>query len=138
MTAYLIDTDRIIDVLHGDRNTGQLLVDLELDGVAISLITYGELYEGVHYGPDREDALIGLQDFLSDKEIVSLSTEIMERFAIIRGQLNRHDRRQIGDMDLLIAATAVHHDLTLVTRNRRHFQLVPGLRLFDEGEVQRR
>jgi predicted nucleic acid-binding protein len=32
-------------------------------------------------------------------------------------------------MDLLIAATAVHHGLTLVTRNLRHFQRIPNLQL---------
>ena len=33
----------------------------------------------------------------------------------------------IGDMDLLIAATAIRHDLTLLTNNRRHFERIPSL-----------
>jgi predicted nucleic acid-binding protein len=33
-------------------------------------------------------------------------------------------------MDLLIAATALDHDLTLVTRNRRHFERIPDLTLY--------
>jgi tRNA(fMet)-specific endonuclease VapC len=32
-------------------------------------------------------------------------------------------------MDLLIAATALEHDLTLVTRNQRHFARIPGLQI---------
>jgi len=36
----------------------------------------------------------------------------------------------IGDFDILIAATALHHDLTLVTRNRRHFERIPNLALY--------
>jgi len=60
----------------------------------------------------------------------------MERFAIIRGQLSRHGRRQIGDMDLLIAATAIHHELTLLTRNLRHFDMVPCLRIFREEQAE--
>ncbi|MDQ2810105.1 MAG: type II toxin-antitoxin system VapC family toxin [Chloroflexota bacterium] len=35
----------------------------------------------------------------------------------------------IGDADTLIAATALHHDLTLVTGNRRHFSRIPNLTL---------
>lgn len=35
------------------------------------------------------------------------------------------------DPDLLIAATALHHDLTLVTRNRKHFERIPGLDLYE-------
>ncbi len=36
----------------------------------------------------------------------------------------------IPDADLFIAATALHHDLTLVTRNLKHFERVPGIRLY--------
>jgi predicted nucleic acid-binding protein len=35
----------------------------------------------------------------------------------------------IGDIDLFIAATCLHHDLTLLTTNRIHFQRIPGLRI---------
>jgi hypothetical protein len=35
----------------------------------------------------------------------------------------------IGDVDLLIAATPHHHDLTVLARNRRHFQRIPDLRI---------
>ena len=37
--------------------------------------------------------------------------------------------RPIGDMDLLIAATALRHELTLLTNNRRHFNRIPSLAL---------
>jgi predicted nucleic acid-binding protein len=53
----------------------------------------------------------------------------MERFAIVRGSLPRSVRHQIGDMDLLIAATALEHNLTLLTRNLRDFQHIPGLKI---------
>lgn len=35
--------------------------------------------------------------------------------------------RQIGQNDLWIAACALHHQVPLVTRNRRHFGVIPGL-----------
>lgn len=132
MSTYLIDTDWIIDHLRGNVTATQLFTDLAAGGLAISVISYGELYQGVHYARDPERSSRVLRAFLQDKEMLHLTPEIMERFAIIRGQLSRHNYRQIGDMDLLIAATAVHHDLILLTRNRRDFQLVPGLRLFAE------
>ncbi len=38
----------------------------------------------------------------------------------------------IPDFDILIAATAVEHDLTLLTFNQRHSARIPGLRLFQQ------
>jgi predicted nucleic acid-binding protein len=35
----------------------------------------------------------------------------------------------VGDLDLLIGATALHHDLTLLTNNRRHFERIEGIRI---------
>ncbi len=54
----------------------------------------------------------------------------MKRFARIRGQL-RATGQIIGDTDILIAATAIHHGLTLVTRNRRHYDRVPSLSVYE-------
>jgi predicted nucleic acid-binding protein len=59
---------------------------------------------------------------------LALDRDIMTRFARIRGDLRRQGQ-SIGDLDLLIAATAIHHDLTLVTRNVRHYARIPDLKL---------
>jgi tRNA(fMet)-specific endonuclease VapC len=56
----------------------------------------------------------------------------MERFGVLRGDLQRRGQI-IGDPDILIAATALHHDLTLLTRNRNHFMRLPGLKLYQVG-----
>lgn len=60
-----------------------------------------------------------------------MSPEIMKRFAIARGPLSKHLRRQIGSLDMLIAATALVHDMTLVTRNLRDFQHFPDLKIYE-------
>lgn len=53
----------------------------------------------------------------------------MQRFAAIRAELRRTGR-MISDLDIIIAATALQYDLTLLTFNRRHFERVTGLRLY--------
>jgi predicted nucleic acid-binding protein len=53
----------------------------------------------------------------------------MERFAYLRAELRRRGQL-FPDLDLLIAATALQHDLTLLTRNVRHFNRIPDLRLY--------
>ena len=128
--TYLVDTDWIVDALHDLPAAVQTLLELAPQGLAVSLISYGELFEGAYYARDPQTALAGLAAFLQGKDILPLTVPIMERFGIVRGQLSRQLRQQIGDMDLLIAATALEHDLTLLTRNVRDFQHVPDLKLY--------
>ena len=129
MSAYLIDTDWAIQVLHGDSAAAQSLIDHASQGLAVSYITYGELFEGAYYARDPQRARAALRAFLAGKDLLPVTIPIMERFAVLRGQLPRQVRRQVGDMDLLIAATAIEHDLHLFTFNRRDFGLIPGLTL---------
>jgi predicted nucleic acid-binding protein len=53
----------------------------------------------------------------------------MKRFALVRGKLRR-EGQLISDSDILIAATALEHDLILFTYNIRHFNHIPNLKLY--------
>ena len=126
--SYLVDSDYVADWLKGRPDAVRLLTTLRTDGLAISVITYGEIYEGVYYGRDPAAAERGFRQFLRAVTVLPTTRTIMRRFARLRGDL-RALGQLIGDMDLLIAATALAADLTLVTRNRRHFARIPDLRL---------
>jgi|SRR5579884_84158 len=130
VARYLVDTDWIIDALHHRSPSSQTLINLAPQGLAVSLISYGELCEGAHYARDPGAAIAGLHTFLEGKDLLPLTRAIMERFGILRGGLARQIRNQVGDLDLLIAATALTHNLTLLTRNIRDFRHIPDLRLF--------
>ncbi len=126
--TYLVDTDYVADWLKGRPAAVQLLTTLRQDGLAISDITYGEIYEGIYYGRDPKAAEQGFRQFLRRVTVLPTNRTIMRRFARLRGDL-RAQGQLIGDMDLLIAATALAANLILVTRNRRHFKRIPGLSL---------
>lgn len=70
----------------------------------------------------------GQRDFLGDYVILPITDSIAESFAQERAALRRQGQL-IPDMDLLIAATALSRDLTLLTRNVRHFARIPPLRI---------
>lgn len=129
---YLLDTDWIIDALAERRNTPALIKDLSPAGIGISIVTIGEVYEGAYGSALPEEHLASLRQFLEPFPVLPLTDPIMERFAQLRSQLRRQGNL-IPDFDLLIAATAVTHDLTLLTFNQRHFSRIPGVRLF-QGE----
>jgi tRNA(fMet)-specific endonuclease VapC len=128
--TYLVDSDWIADWLSGTKHATQLLSTLGRQGLAISLITYGEIYEGIYFGKDPARARQVFRRLLQGMTVLPLNRRIMQRFAHIRGDLRRQGQL-IPDPDLLIAATALHHDLILVTRNTRHFQRIPALSLYN-------
>jgi tRNA(fMet)-specific endonuclease VapC len=126
--AYLIDTDWVIEHLHGRRLVSQRLRQLEREGLAVSVITLAELWEGVYYSRDAARGQAGLERFLSGIVVLGLGEAVCKRFGRLRGGL-RERGNLIGDLDLLIAASAIEHRLTLLTNNRRHFEKIEGLNI---------
>jgi tRNA(fMet)-specific endonuclease VapC len=89
----------------------------------------GEVFEGAFGDPDPVPRLTRIRGFLNRFDLVDLSDSVMEDFARVRTDLRRQGRL-IPDLDLLIAATARHHDFTLLTRNLRHFDRIPDLSIY--------
>jgi tRNA(fMet)-specific endonuclease VapC len=125
---YLIDTDWAIYYLNARPDIVQRLHVLQDDGLALSLISLAELYEGVFYSRDPEGDERDLQDFLRGVTVLGIDDSTCRIFGRERGRL-RAAGTLIGDFDLLIGATALHHNLTLLTNNRRHFERIDGLRI---------
>ena len=126
---YLIDADWLIDAGIGRPRAIHVLNQLSLDGVAVSVIAVAELYEGAFGSADPEATLAKFRKFLGSYALLPVTDRIVERFARQRAALRRQGQL-IPDMDLLIAATALEENLTLVTRNLRHFDRIPDLRLY--------
>jgi predicted nucleic acid-binding protein len=97
-----------------------------------SPVTYGEIYEGISYGRDPAGSERDFRQFLRAVDVLPLTRPLMRRFARLRCDLRRRGQL-IGDPDVLIAATALHHGLILVTGNRARFRHIPDLRLSPSG-----
>ncbi len=121
-TTFLIDLQREAQRRQPGRACRFLREHPDVP-VRICVLTWGEFAEG--FGPDGEQACA---DALRPYPTLPLSEAIAWRYGqISKGMRARGER--IGDNDLWIAATALHHDLELVTRNGDHFRRVPGLRV---------
>ncbi len=92
------------------------------------MVSLGELYEGVFYSVDPEGSEKDLAEFLRGVEIIELDEQVCRIFGRERGRL-RQSKKMVGDFGLLIAASALRHDLTLLTNNRKHFESIEGLRI---------
>ncbi len=110
-----MDSDVVIDHIRGAS-------PLPNFPLAFSVITRCELFAG----HDRKEYL---RELLAPMHEIPLDASIAER----GGALKR--TAQLQTPDALIAATALEHELALMTRNRRHFDRVPGLTLCEPGEV---
>jgi len=61
--SYLVDSDWVADWLKGRQVAIDLLTALAPDGLAISIITLGEIYEGIYYGQNRQRHERGFRQF---------------------------------------------------------------------------
>jgi len=127
--AYIVDADWAMEAVAGRQHASDTLAQLlTQDNVAISWVTVGELHEGAFGSPDPQTELATYREYLRAFAVLGLSDPIMERFARLRAEFRRQGVR-IPDFDLIVAATALHHDLTVLT-NDAHFRRVPGLKLY--------
>lgn len=124
---YLVDSDWVIDYLQRRRRALRRLDALLPHGVGLSIVSLGEVHEGLLGARNREQAERDLQSFLDEiVGLVPLDPQICRIFAAERRRLRQAGQR-IEDLDIFIGATAIRHNLTLLTNNRRHFERMRGL-----------
>jgi predicted nucleic acid-binding protein len=128
--AYLLDSNLVIPYLADDPGTAPLVERLVPEGIAISIITYMEVYQGTLRSPDPERAEEQFERFLAVVPTLPLSPAIARRCARLREELKGRGRR-VRDraLDLIIAATTLEHELRLVTRNLADYEDIPDLAL---------
>lgn len=126
--SFLIDTDWIIDHFNGIARISRRIEEAHKEGLAVSVISLAEVWDGVFLSEKPLEDEEQLRVFLGSVTILGVSPGTAERFGRLRGIL-RKQGRMIPDFDLLIAATALQHNLTLLSNNRRHFEQVEGLHL---------
>ena len=123
-----MDTDWAIDYLHKAEGTVRRLEDLLAEGIGLSIVSLAELYEGLARSRNADADSEALRLFLEAVEVVPLDDAACRLFGEERARL-REEGNLIGDMDILIAATAISNNLTLLTNNTRHFKRMQRLKL---------
>ena len=110
MPEILVDTDVFVDHLRGARR-----ITIPDGDIAYSVVTRCELFAGSNV--DETALHLLLAPFAE----LTVDRAVAEHAGRIRRETGTHIA------DALIAATALEHGLTLVTRNLRHFERVAGL-----------
>ena len=128
MVPHLFDTSFLIDFQREKRRAGDGPAHLFLKAnrglpMRLPVIALGEFAEGFESLEDRV-----LQATCNAFDVITVDGDTAMEYSRITRHL-RAEGRLIGANDLWIAATALWHDLPLVTGNLKNFSRVPGLKL---------
>lgn len=124
---YLLDTNICIALLRGDRNVANALIEKGERDCYISVITLLELMYGAYNSKNIEKERQCVEELVSHFPIVALDNCSIE-YASNKVRL-RVAGTPVDEFDLLIAANALHYNLTLVTDNVKHFKRIEGLKI---------
>src|SRR5689334_9598722 len=125
MATFLLDTSVIIDTINNRKNRRQLLRDLLKAGNSLACcpVNVAEIYAGVRPAEEQNTAA-----FLNSLDYYPISFSI----ARLGGELKRNFSKKgktLALTDTLIAATALHHQLPLLTDNTKDFPM-PEITLY--------
>lgn len=128
MSDYLLDTNILIHYYRKEKGYRDLIRGLETDGLlCISAVTRIEIVRGMR-DRERESTF----NLLNSMETLDVTSEVADS----TGEIIRSWRVRgftLGDVDAIIAATALQHGLTLVTTNVKHFPM-PELTVLQADE----
>jgi predicted nucleic acid-binding protein len=120
-TRFLLDTNTVIYYTKNDlSNNATEFLDLQISkGVLLSVVSEIEL---LGWNASNEEEATTIESFVLGSDIIQLTRPIVSKTIEIR------KTRKIKLPDAIIAATAIVHDLTLVSRNDSDFKKISDLK----------
>jgi len=123
----LLDTDVVIAFFNGNKTVLQRIY-ADVDRIALSSLVVAELDYGAKASQKAKENLEKLHRFVDIVQVVPFDIECAKIFGTIKSKLRKLGK-PTGEMDALIAATAMAHKGVLVTGNRKHFENIEGLKV---------
>lgn len=128
-SRYMLDTDTCSFAIRGGDKKLRTALQRQADALCVSAITAAELRFGaLKKGSPRISEAVSF--FLGLVDVVPWTEDAADHYASIRVHLETAGQ-PIGNMDMLIAASALAERCILVTHNLAHFGRVPGLPVED-------
>ena len=130
---FLFDTDAISELLRPRPLVTYVewLQQIPREDQFTSAIVIGELYKGAFRSPARDRHIANIQELvLPAVTVLPYDVATARVYGQLRAQLEE-EGQMLADADLQIAATALYHDLELVSGNLRHFGRIAQLCLND-------
>jgi tRNA(fMet)-specific endonuclease VapC len=123
----LLDTNVVVAFLNGNKSVLRK-IRFEINNIALSTLVVAELDYGAKVSQKAKENRERLYRFIDAVLIAPFDIECAKIFGTIKSKL-RSIGRPTGEVDALIAATAMAHNATLVTANKKHFENIEGLKV---------
>lgn len=123
----LLDTNVVIAYLNGSKTVSER-IRAEIDRIALSTLVAAELDYGAKASKNAMKNLENLYRLLDIVLVIPFDLECAKSFGTIKSKL-RSIGKSTGEVDALIAATAIAHKAILATINKKHFEKIEGLKV---------
>lgn len=127
--GYLLDTNICIFFLKGRFNLNAKITEVGLQNCSISEITVAELKYGAEKSQRPTDNSVVVEKFITKFSIIPIYPSL-DIYAKEKARL-KQSGTIIDDFDLLIGATAISNDMTLVTNNISHLGRLNNVKIED-------
>jgi tRNA(fMet)-specific endonuclease VapC len=121
----VVDINVVIAIFESDQRILKRRKKAEI--VFVPSIVVGELFYGAYHPTQIRKNVSRVEAFAGASDVLACDTETAHQYGQIKSQLRRQGR-PLPDNDIWIAALAIQHGLTLVSRDR-HFQEVTNLKV---------
>ena len=130
MRGYIIDSDTWIEYFHHRSGVGVHIAQVQKHEIFVSEVSIAELTYGALHSKNVQKHMREPEMIKKNFQVLPIIQNWARDYAEIRHALTSKGII-IGDMDILIAVTARHYGLTVVTHNTKHFSKIPGIKCVD-------
>jgi len=125
---YCLDSNIVVDMLRGDVKTIELVRKLSELDICTNALILSELYEGCYRSYHVENSLSAVEEYIERTYFLEFDIRSCKLYGQIYKKL-QSSGKLTQEQDLMIAAICIAHNATLVTRNKKHFQNIHGLKV---------
>ncbi|MFH0876381.1 MAG: PIN domain-containing protein [archaeon] len=123
---YCLDTNIIVDFFRGNAEIVKKVN--ENKNVSTTMLNLCELFKGAYISSFSELQIKQINDFSKEIQILNMSKASCDNFGRIYSYLRKKGALS-QDFDLMVAAIAIAENKTLITKNVKHFENIPNLKI---------